>query len=136
MTIQISKDIGVGYCLNCTKTDCDGTVDSLCPIFLNRTEIKKEILRHKIELYIELSEYLEINGPMTTREIMDVFEIRRSGITRSIREGLLLARWLSKEEKKKIRGGARGRFAYLVLAVDLDKIVARKMNQKETTNYR
>lgn len=123
MNLQISKDIGVNYCLNCTaKIDCDGTVDSLCPIFINRLDVKKEILYRKIKVYIALSNYLESNGPMTTREIMDIFDIPRTNLNKAIREGLLEARGLSKREKQEIKGGIRGRFAYLVLAVDLSKL--------------
>jgi len=123
MTLQISKNIGIDYCLNCTaKINCDGTVDSLCPIFINRSETKKEVLKEKIEVYTALDEYLEFNGPMTTREIIDKYEIPRTKVNNAIRRGLLKARSLSKEEKMAIKGGVRGRFAYLILAVDLSKL--------------
>lgn len=126
MNLQISKDIGVDYCLNCTaKIDCDGTVDRLCPIFINRLDVKKKILQHKVKTYIALSDYLKSNGPMTTKEIVNVFNIPRTNINKAIREGLLQARWLNKKERQEIKGGIRGRFAYLVLAVDLNKVISK-----------
>lgn len=112
----VNKNEAIDLCLNCTaKTDCDGSIDKYCPIFLNAIERKKKVLQENVDLYVAIEKQIEIEGPLVSSDIMKEYDIPRSSVSAAVKSGIL------KTQRKK-----RGQFLYQIIGVDLDKLVNQK----------
>jgi len=108
----------IHLCLSCFKADCDGTIDNLCPIATTAKERKKQALQAKIKIYTAIQKQLDSNGPMTTREIIQQYEITRSKINSAIHTGVLEVKRVD-EIKKEVRG----KLSYWVVGVNFEKMI-------------
>lgn len=106
----------ISLCLNCTaKADCDGSIDSYCPIFLTAVERKKRILQAKINLYQAIEKQIDTEGPLLSSDIIKNYNVPRSLISAAVKSGIL------KTQRKR-----KGQFLYQIVGVDLDKLVNQK----------